>query len=61
MLCDQEVPGYIEDEGVELVGVESQRVVVVKPINLYVSEAHFVVGKNSVRVDRVFAYSRDRV
>ena len=61
MLCDQEVSCYIEDEGVEVVGVESQRVVIVKPVNLYVSEAHFVVGKNSVRVDRVLAYSRDGV
>lgn len=51
MVTDEDVAGYVEDEGVEVAGVERQGVVIVEAIDLYVSQAHLIVGKNGVRVD----------
>lgn len=51
MVSDEDVPCYVEDEGVEVAGVEGQGVVVVEAIDLCVSQAHLIVGKNGVRVD----------
>lgn len=53
MFSDEDVPCYVEDEGVEMAGVERQGVVIVEPVDLNVSKAHLIVGKNSVGVDRV--------
>ncbi len=51
MVGDEDVPRYVEDEGVEVSGVEGQRVVVVEAVDLDVSQAHLIVGKNGVGVD----------
>lgn len=51
VFSDENVPCYVEDEGVEVAGVECQGVVVVKAVDFYVSQAHLIVGKNGVRVD----------
>lgn len=48
---DEKIPCYVEDEGVEVSGVEGQGVVVVEAVDLYVSQAHLIVGKDGVRVD----------
>lgn len=61
MVSDEDVPCYVEDEGVEVSGVERQGVVVVEAIDLYVSQAHLIVGKNGVRVDRVGGYDWDQI
>lgn len=53
MVCDENVPGHIEDKGVEVAGVEGQGVVIVKAIDLNVLQAHLIVGKYCVWVDRV--------
>lgn len=51
VFSDENVPGYVEDQGVEVAGVECQGVIIVEAIDLYVSQAHFVVGKNGIWVD----------
>lgn len=56
MVCDEDVPCHVEDEGVQVTGVKGQGVVIVKAIDLYVSKAHLVVGKDCVGVDRVRGY-----
>lgn len=61
MVSDEDVPCYVEDEGVEVSGVERQGVVVVEAIDLYVSQAHLIVGKNGVRVDGVGGYDWDQI
>lgn len=61
MVSDEDVPCYVEDEGVEVSGVESQGVVIVEAIDLCVSQAHLIVGKNGVRVDWVGGYDRDQI
>lgn len=48
---DEKIPCYVEDKSVEVSGVEGQGVVVVKAVDLYVSQAHLIVGKDGVRVD----------
>lgn len=53
VVCDENVPGHIEDKGVEVAGVEGQGVVIVKAIDLNVLQAHLIVGKYCVWVDRV--------
>lgn len=58
---DEDVPGYVEDESVEVSGVEGQGVVVVEAIDLYVSQAHLIVGKNGVRVDWVGGYDWNQI
>lgn len=50
---DEEIPRYVEDERVEVSGVEGQRVVVVETVDLDVAKAHLIVGKDGVGVDRV--------
>lgn len=52
MLGDEDVSCDVEDEIVELAGIKSQRVIIVEAVDLDVSQAHLVVGKNGVRVDR---------
>lgn len=51
VFSDKDVPCYVEDEGVEVAGVKGQGVIIVEAIDLYVSEAHLVVGKDGVGVD----------
>lgn len=53
MVSYENVPGYVEDHCVEMAGVERQGVVIVEAVDLCVSQAHLVVGKNGVGVDRV--------
>lgn len=50
---DEEIPCDVEDERVEVSGVEGQRVVVVEAVDLDVAQAHLIVGKDGVGVDRV--------
>lgn len=50
---DEEIPCDVEDERVEVSGVEGQRVVVVETVDLDVAKAHLIVGKDGVGVDRV--------
>lgn len=50
---DEEIPCNVEDESVEVSGVEGQRVVVVETVDLDVAKAHLIVGKDGVGVDRV--------
>lgn len=52
MLGDEDVSCDVEDEIVELARIKSQRVVIVEAVDLDVSQAHLVVGKNGVWVDR---------
>lgn len=59
MLGDEDVSCYVEDEGVQLTGVEGQGVVVVEAVDLDVPQAHLVVGEDGVGVDRVVAHDRD--
>lgn len=61
VLSDEDVPCYVEDEGVEVTGVKRQGVIIVKAIDLCVSEAHLIVGEDGVRVDRVCGYDRDQI
>lgn len=61
MVSDEDVPCYVEDESVEMAGVECQSVVVVEPVDLYVSQTHLIVGKNCVWVDRVGSYNGDQI
>lgn len=51
VVSDEKIPRYVEDESVEVAGVEGQGVVVVKAVDLDVSQAHFIVGKDGVGVD----------
>lgn len=51
VFCDEDVPRYVENEGVEVAGVEGQGVVIVEAVDLCVAQAHLVVGKNGVGVD----------
>lgn len=59
VLGDEDVSGYVEDEGVQLTGVEGQGVVIVEAVDLDVLQAHLVVGKDGVGVDRVVGHDRD--
>lgn len=49
---DEEVPGDVEDERVQVPGVEGQCVVIVESVDLGVTQAHLVVGEDGVRVHR---------
>lgn len=51
MVRDEDIPRDVEDESVQVTGVERQGVVVVEAVDLDVSQAHLIVGKNGVRVD----------
>lgn len=51
MLGDEDVPCDVEDEGVEVAGVKGKSVIIVETIDLDVSQTHFIVGKDDVRVD----------
>lgn len=51
MVSDENVACYVEDEGVEVPGVERQGVVIVEAIDLCVPQAHLIVCKNGVRVN----------
>lgn len=51
MVGDEDIPCYVEDERVKVTGVEGQGVVVVEAVDLYVPQAHLIVGKDGVRVD----------
>lgn len=53
VLGDQDVSCYVEDQVVQLTGVEGQGVVVVEAVDLDVLQAHLVVWKDGVGVDRV--------
>lgn len=48
---DEDIPCYVEDESVKVTGVKGQGVVVVEAVDLYVPQAHLVVGKDGVGVD----------
>lgn len=48
---DEEIPRDVEDERVEVAGVEGQGVVVVKAVDLDVSQTHLIIGKDGVGVD----------
>lgn len=50
MVGDEQIAGDVEDERVQVPGVEGQRVVVVEPVDLDVAQAHLVVGEDGVRV-----------
>lgn len=52
VLVDEEVAGRVEDERVQVLGVEDQRVVVVEAVDLDVRQAHLVVGEDGVGVQR---------
>lgn len=58
---DEDIPRYVEDESVQVTGVERQGVVIVEAVDIDVSQAHLVVGKNVVRVDQVVGYDWDHV
>lgn len=58
---DEDVPCDVEDERVEVSGVEGQRVVVVETVDLDVAKAHLIVGKDGVGVDRVGGDDREQV
>lgn len=49
---DEEITGNVEDERVQVPGVEGQCVVIVESIDLDVAQAHLVVGKDGVWVNR---------
>lgn len=49
---DEQVTGDVEDERVQVPGVEGERVVVVEAVDLDVAQAHLVVGEDGVGVDR---------
>lgn len=51
MISDEDVPCNVEDEGVEVSRVECQSVVIVEAVDLDVSQAHLIVGKNCVGVN----------
>lgn len=53
----EDVPCYVKDEGVEMAGIKRQGVVIVEAVDLYVSQAHLVVGKYGVRVHGVGGYN----
>lgn len=59
MLGDEDVSCYVEDERVELAGVKGQGVVIVEAIDLYVAQAHLVIGKNGVGVNRASGHNWD--
>lgn len=59
MIIDEDVPCYVEDEGVKVAGVKRQRVVIVEAVDLDVSQAHLIVGKDGVWVYGVGAYGWD--
>lgn len=61
VFSDENVPCYVEDEGVKVAGVECQGVVIVKAVDFYVSQAHLIVGKNGVRVDWVGGNDWDQI
>lgn len=61
VVCDENVPRYVEDQGVQVPGVESQGVVIVEAVDLGVSEAHLIVCKNGVRVDGVGENGWDQI
>lgn len=59
MLGDEDVSCDVEDECVELAGIKRQRVVIVEAVDLDVSQAHLVVGKNGVRVNTAGGHNWD--
>lgn len=61
MIGDEDVPCYVEDERVEVAGVERQGVVIVKAVNLCVPQAHLIVSKYGVGVDRVGGHEWDQI
>lgn len=61
VLGDQDVSCYVEDKVVQLAGVEGQGVVVVEAVDLDVLQAHLVVCKDGVRVDRVVGHDWDHI
>lgn len=61
MVGDEDVSRYVEDESVQVAGVEGQGVVIVEAVDLDVAQAHFIVGKNSVWVGRVGGYDWDEI
>ena len=61
MVSDENIPCYVEDQGVEVPGIKRQGVVIVEAIDLCVSEAHLIVGKNGVRVDCIGGNGWDQI
>lgn len=53
VFVDEKVPGSVEDECVEVLGIEHQRVIVIKAIDLDVRQAHLIVGENGVWIQQV--------
>lgn len=60
-LGDQDVSCYVENKGVQLTGVEGQGVVVVEAVDLNVLQAHLIVWKDGVGVDRAVGHDWDHI
>lgn len=53
VFVDEKVPGSVEDERVEMFGIEHQGVIVVEAIYLDVRQAHLIVRENGIWIQQV--------
>lgn len=60
VFIDEQVPCGVEDERVEVLGVEHQGVIIIKAVYLDVREAHLVVGENGIWVQQVVHDGRNQ-
>lgn len=60
VFIDEQVPCSVEDERVEVLGVEHQGIIIIKAVYLDVREAHLVVGENGIWVQQVVHDGRNQ-
>lgn len=60
VLVDEKVPGSVEDECVEVLGIEHQGVIVIKAVYLDVRQAHLIVRENGVWIQQVVHDGRNQ-
>lgn len=61
IVFDQEASGLVEDHSVESIGVQGQRVIVVKAVDVHFGQAHLVVGVDGGGVEEVAGAWRNQL
>lgn len=61
MLINKKISSSIEDQRVQMFRIKDQCVIIIKPINFNVWQAHFIVWKNSIRIQHVIHNWRNKL